>query len=86
MEAKTVEKFATSFITAEWVLSFRSTFGRSTGHNFISSIGSTNILESLIGSTNVNAEKFKKIYPKKDNMVYYSVVKGQARIRLLCTL
>ena len=41
------------------VLSFRSTFGRSTGHNSISSIGSTNISEGSIRSTNFIVEKFK---------------------------
>ena len=44
------------------VLSFRSTFGRSTGHNSISSIGSTNISEGSIRSTNSIAKKFNKIY------------------------
>ena len=44
------------------VLSFRSTFGRSTGHNSISSIGSTNISEGSIRSTNFIVEKFNKIY------------------------
>ena len=44
------------------VLPFRSTFGRSTGHNSISSIGSTNISEGSIRSTNSIAEKFNKIY------------------------
>ena len=44
------------------VLSFRSTFGRSTGHNSISSIGSTNISEGSIRSTNFIVEQFNKIY------------------------